>query len=709
MKRNSTVFFIVSILITSIFLHKAEAQNVSPYWSLAGNSNASAAPKLGTTNNNSLRFYTNNVQRMIINSATGYVGIGNSSPVNILTVQSSGNTPSASWLNGLKSPVFMGFSEGVSSEFVLANATNTVGSRAVFQGRKSRGTLASPSAVADNDYITSLLASAYDGSTFQNPALVSFFVDGVPTAGHVPARISFITGTNIADRTERLKIGSTGNFDFNNGQLYLQQSTGFLGINNSSPHYKLDVVNDKDDAPAIYGNNTGEFGIGIQGRNDGGMGVYGEAVLGRGVYGVASANPPDEGGWFCNGVEGKGYYGILGWGHYGVAGASDEYAGVYGSGYQYGVLGRNYYANGYAVFAQADEAGATGVFARGGQVGLHAETTNSGSGGYAVYAKTNRPASYGIYAYSDKSVGVYGVTNNSNSYAGYFAGRVYSTGGYTSSDRKLKQDITDVSNAMDIINKLKPRQYTFREDKIYKYMNLPKGKHYGLIAQEVEEVLPNLVAEAEFDASALPGHKNAKLSPQAPALPHHLANSNQYNPKALPGNTLKGSNGTAVSDADLNTNKAGTKENASEIIPFKTMNYTELIPVIIKAMQEQQAQIKLLTETNKALQSEMEYLKSSISKNQHNYPLTSVNGYLKQSVPNPSTGNTVISYYVPSNAGLAQIKIIDIRGSTIKTFTAGKGEGQINIKNSALPAGTYNYSLVINNNIVDTKQMVLVR
>src|SRR4029078_1216934 len=129
---------------------------------------------------------------MIIDSI-GRIGIGITRPVNILTVKSGGGTPAASWLNGLNTPVFVGFGETVSSEMLLAGASNTPVNRAVFQGRRSRGTLVAPSVVAADDYITSLLASAYDGKTFQNPALVSFFVDGTPSAGNVPAHISFVT------------------------------------------------------------------------------------------------------------------------------------------------------------------------------------------------------------------------------------------------------------------------------------------------------------------------------------------------------------------------------------------------------------------------------------------------------------------------------------------------------------------------------------
>jgi hypothetical protein len=256
MKKKFMLSLVASILFASISFQSLIAQS----WNITGNNNATSSSKLGTTSNVPLKLFTNNSQRMIVDSL-GRVGIGITKPVNIFTVKSGGGTPAASWLNGLNTPVFVGFGETVSSEFLLAGASNTAINRAVFQGRRSRGTLAAPAAVANNDYITSLLASAYDGSTFQNPALVSFFVDGTPSAGNVPTRISFVTGSNAGNRTERLKVGSTGNFDFNNGQVYLQQSSGRLGIGTSAPLAKLQVN--------VTGTN-GYEGLGITNTNAGG-------------------------------------------------------------------------------------------------------------------------------------------------------------------------------------------------------------------------------------------------------------------------------------------------------------------------------------------------------------------------------------------------------------------------------------------------------
>ena len=42
-------------------------------------------------------------------------------------------------------------------------------------------------------------------------------------------------------------------------------------------------------------------------------------------------------------------------------------------------------------------------------------------------------------------------------YTAYFNGDTYSTGSYLGSDAKLKKNIREVNNAMDIINQLKPK------------------------------------------------------------------------------------------------------------------------------------------------------------------------------------------------------------------------------------------------------------
>src|SRR6266542_2549003 len=220
------------------------------------------------------------------------------------------------------------------------------------------------------------------------------------------------------------------------------------------------------------------------------------------------------------------------------AGAGNSY-GVYGAGSSYGVYGAG---------------GSYGVYGYSGSVGVR-----GGGGTYGFVGAGN-------------SVGVYG---SSIGWAGYFTGKVYSGGGYTTSDQKLKQNIRDFTSAMDIINKLKPKQFEFRQDGNYKLMNLPQGSHFGLIAQDVEKVLPDLVNDTKFET--------AMAQPQATET-------------ALP-----------------QTQESAKTETQSEIIEFKALNYTELIPVLIKGMQELDQKNTKLEQDNIRLKSELEELKQLVN------------------------------------------------------------------------------------------------
>lgn len=64
----------------------------------------------------------------------------------------------------------------------------------------------------------------------------------------------------------------------------------------------------------------------------------------------------------------------------------------------------------------------------------------------------------------------------------------------TSSDIRLKMDIEDIEDGLDIINRLKPITFKWNTEAVELNNNKNcTAKHVGLIAQEVEEVLPEVV------------------------------------------------------------------------------------------------------------------------------------------------------------------------------------------------------------------------
>lgn len=236
MKTTSTLSLLLIIFFTTTCFKKSTAQQ----WNLSGNNNATLGSKLGTTKAIPLILYTNNSPRMILTS-TGRVGI-NMTPTNIFSVKSSGGIPASLWVPGNK-VIFAGFSEATSSELILASASNTADNSAIFLGKRSRGTLASPAIIQHGDLLGSLSAAGFDGNTFQQAANINFMVDDMPSPGTIPTGISLATGNNSSDISERLNISSTGNFSFNKSQLFIKQTDGRIGIGTTTPEAKLDIDN----------------------------------------------------------------------------------------------------------------------------------------------------------------------------------------------------------------------------------------------------------------------------------------------------------------------------------------------------------------------------------------------------------------------------------------------------------------------------------
>jgi hypothetical protein len=65
------------------------------------------------------------------------------------------------------------------------------------------------------------------------------------------------------------------------------------------------------------------------------------------------------------------------------------------------------------------------------------------------------------------------------------------------SDRRLKSDISPFANAGDLLKRLTPKTFEYDLTAFPNY-GFPKGTQYGLIAQEVEKVLPDYVTEVGF-------------------------------------------------------------------------------------------------------------------------------------------------------------------------------------------------------------------
>jgi len=115
-------------------------------------------------------------------------------------------------------------------------------------------------------------------------------------------------------------------------------------------------------------------------------------------------------------------------------------------------------------------------------------------------APSNDPSSlhnYGVYAICPPNPDDSGVEYN---WAGYFIGSVHVEGNITYtgncndvSDQQFKKDVHDYAGGIDVIRELRPVTYYY--DTVNYNLNFPTDIQYGLIAQDVEPILPDLVSD----------------------------------------------------------------------------------------------------------------------------------------------------------------------------------------------------------------------
>jgi hypothetical protein len=192
-----------------------------------------------------------------------------------------------------------------------------------------------------------------------------------------------------------------------------------------------------------------------------------------------------------------------------------------------------------------------------------------GPGYYAIRAKADLSGYYGVYglkatslqgnySFGISAVGegkyAYGVyadaTGSSNEYAGYFSGDLAYTGNLiNASDQKFKRNIQNTGPTVGSkLFQLQPKTYRFRRAE-YPRMGFPEGQQFGLVAQDVEQVFPSPVS--------------TEVHPNDP------------------------------------------ENGSSEPMTYKSVNYRQFIPVLVRAVKEQQVHID-------SLRSELNALKDTL-------------------------------------------------------------------------------------------------
>ena len=146
---------------------------------------------------------------------------------------------------------------------------------------------------------------------------------------------------------------------------------------------------------------------------------------------------------------------------------------------------------------------------------------------------------------------------------------------------------------------------------------------------------------------------------------------------------------------------------------YRAVHYDDLIPVLVKGIQEQQQLIEQQNERIAQLEERMklqnEQQSTTTPSQQEQHLVLSDSPRLLQNDPNPFTGTTLIKYYLPANTTGAVIKVADMNGKLINTYTIkNTGYSQLEVKAGNVSQGAFTYTLEINGKVIDSKKMILI-
>ena len=135
---------------------------------------------------------------------------------------------------------------------------------------------------------------------------------------------------------------------------------------------------------------------------------------------------------------------------------------------------------------------------------------------------------------------------------------------------------------------------------------------------------------------------------------------------------------------------------------YLAVNYTELIPVLIRSIQELKQELDVvkgsgesrMTQSAAFTDLELQRLAKNV---------------LYQNTPNPFKGQTTIRFQLADNPMNAAICIFDMTGKMLKKLPISSGETSVAVNGWELGEGMFLYTLLVNGQEIDTKRMIITK
>lgn len=231
------------------------------------------------------------------------------------------------------------------------------------------------------------------------------------------------------------------------------------------------------------------------------------------------------------------------------------------------------------------------------------------------------------------------------------------------SDARLKKDVKEFTDGLALLNKIEPKTFKYNGKAGIKTTE----KQVGVIAQDLKKIAPYMVSEYK----AADGKEYLAVNPGA--LDYVLINAVKEQQETIVKLEEK------LNRKDERINSLETKVDAlvSQMIQFDI-----------------DLQQCCLSHSNSGATGSTLNLDDK--------------AHLAQNIPNPFNQQTIIKYYLPKDASQAQIRVNDMKGNLLRVVEVyEKGYGQIELEANILAPGTYTYELIVGNERIDTKRMII--
>ncbi len=228
------------------------------------------------------------------------------------------------------------------------------------------------------------------------------------------------------------------------------------------------------------------------------------------------------------------------------------------------------------------------------------------------------------------------------------------------SDADLKTNVTPLTEALTTVQQLNGVYFDWNTAQ-YPYIDFEQGSQIGLIAQDVQPVIPEVV---KTDAL---GFNYIEYNRLVPVLIEAIKELKEEYDSLKNENNLVNSRLDAIEDC-VNNLPPG-------LCGGSTKNYHND------------------SDNNNILENKQDLVGAKLFQNQ----------------PNPFDVETEINYYLPENVTQAEMFIFDMQGKQIKRYelTTFNGNGKIIINGGELSPGMFFYSLIANGKEVGTKRMII--